>query len=198
MPRTTSGTFRIPRPQLLVGEGKLHLGLVPCIPDGGTTHVTTRHDKRRDRDTTLKRKYTVIEAAKVLGVGTDAVRKRVARGTVEHKRMDDTVYVWLDDGQDNGTNRWHDGGKNWDGAELLDAYRDQLDAYKDQVGYLRSQLDQERRANDENRRLLAALIQRVPELEAWTDPPTSSEAHEDGAQGPASGAGGPPQAHGGR
>ena len=135
----------------------------------------------------MKRKYTVIEAAKVLGVGTDAVRKRVARGTVEHERVDDTVYVWLD----NGTTGRRDGGTNGDGAELLDAYRDQLDAYKDQVGYLRSQLDQERRANAENRRLLAALIQRVPELEAGADPPATSEAYEDGAQGPANGAGGP-------
>jgi hypothetical protein len=132
----------------------------------------------------MKRRYTVIEAAKVLGVGTDAVRKRVARGTVEHERVDDTVYVWLDGGHDNGTNKEHDNGTNGDGAELLDAYRDQLDAYKDQVGYLRSQLDQERRANDENRRLLAALIQRVPELEAGAAQPTPSEAHEDGARSP--------------
>jgi hypothetical protein len=196
--RTTFGAFYILKSQLLVGEGKPHVGLVPCSPDGGTTHVTTRHDKRRDRGRTLKRKYTVIEAAKVLGVGTDAVRKRVARGTVEHERVEDTVYVWLDDRHANGTDIRHDGSTNGDGAELLDVYRDQLDAYKDQVGYLRSQLDQERRANDENRRLLAALIQRVPELEAGADPPTSSEAYEDGAQGPANGAGGPSQAHGGR
>ncbi len=139
----------------------------------------------------MKRRYTVIEAAKVLGVGTDAVRKRVARGTVEHERVDDAVYVWLDDRHDNGTTGRHDGGTNGDGAELLDAYRDQLDSYKDQVGYLRSQLDQERRANDENRRLLAALIQRVPELEAGATQPTSSEAHEDGAQEPTDSAGGP-------
>jgi hypothetical protein len=33
----------------------------------------------------LKRRYTIIEAAKALGVGTDAVRKRVARGTVEYE-----------------------------------------------------------------------------------------------------------------
>jgi hypothetical protein len=139
----------------------------------------------------LKRKYTVIEAAKVLGVGTDAVRKRVARGTVEHERVDDTVYVWLDDGHDNGTTGRRDGGTNGDGAELLDAYRDQLDTYKDQVGYLRSQLDQERRANDENRRLLAALIQRVPELEAPAETPVHPQPNEEPAQNAANGAGGP-------
>lgn len=135
----------------------------------------------------MKRRYTVIEAAKVLGVGTDAVRKRVARGTMEHERVDDTVYVWLEDTHANGTTGRHDDGTNGDGAGLLNAYRDQLDAYKDQVGYLRSQLDQERRANDENRRLLAALIQRVPELETGANPPTASEAHEDDAEEPANG-----------
>jgi hypothetical protein len=40
-----------------------------------------RRHKRQERTTTLKRRYMIIEAAKVLGVGTDALRKRVARGT---------------------------------------------------------------------------------------------------------------------
>ncbi len=50
----------------------------------------------------MKRRYTVIEAARGLGLGTDDVRKRVARGTVKHERVDDTVYVWLDVGHDDG------------------------------------------------------------------------------------------------
>ena len=127
----------------------------------------------------------------MLGVGTDAVRKRVARGTMEHKRVDDTVYVWLEDGHDNGTTQQHDSGTIGDGAGLLDAYRDQLDGYKDQVGYLRSQLDQERRANDENRRLLAALIQRVPELKAGANPPGHPEPSETAPEDAANGAAGP-------
>ena len=71
----------------------------------------------------MKRRYTIIEAAKALGVGTDAVRKRVARGTVEHEKVDNTVYVWLDNG--------HDGGTNGDGAELLEANR-----VSDEIGRL--------------------------------------------------------------
>lgn len=82
-----------------------------------------RRVKRYKGDTALKRRYTVIEAAKALGVGTDAVRKRVARGTVEHEKVDNTVYVWLDDG--------HDGGTNGDGAELLEANR-----VSDEIGRL--------------------------------------------------------------
>lgn len=139
----------------------------------------------------MKRRYTVIEAAKMLEVGTDAVRKRVARGTIEHERVDDTVYVWLDDGHDGGATSRHDGGTNGDGTELVAAYRDQLDGYKDQVRYLREQLDAERRANDENRRLLAALIQRVPELEAGPDVSAPSQAREEAPEPAANGAGGP-------
>jgi hypothetical protein len=143
--------------------------------------------KRQEGGTTLKRRYTVIEAAKVLGVGTDAVRKRVARDTIEHEKVDDTVYVWLDDGHDGGTTPRHDDDTSGDdgGAELLDAYREQLDAYKDQVHYLRDQLDAERRANDENRRLLAALLQRVPELEAAPgEPVLPFESRQEAAQEP--------------
>jgi hypothetical protein len=64
----------------------------------------------------LKRRYTVIGAARVLGAGTDAVRKWVARGTVEHEGADDTVYVGLDDGHDGGATYRHDNGANGGGG----------------------------------------------------------------------------------
>ena len=121
----------------------------------------------------MKRRYTIIEAAKALGVGTDAVRKRVARGTVEYEKVDNTVYVWLDNGHDDGTN----------GAELLEANRGQLDAYKNQVDYLRSSLDEEREARRRADTIIAQLTQanatlatRIPELEAPREAPGAPEA----------------------
>ena len=71
----------------------------------------------------MKRLYTFIEAAKALGVGTDAVRKRVGRGTVEHEKVDNTVSVV----QPNV----HDGGTNGDGAELLESNK-----VSDEIGRL--------------------------------------------------------------
>jgi hypothetical protein len=131
----------------------------------------------------LKHRYTVIEAASALGVGTDAVRKRVARGTIEHERTDGTVYVWLDDGHDDGTTDWHDDDANGDDSELLHAFRNQLDTYKDQVVFLRSSLEQEREARRRADTIIvqltqanAALAQRVPELEAPTSPEQPREA----------------------
>jgi hypothetical protein len=43
---------------------------------------------------------------------------------------------------------------------------DLVEVLKDQVQFLRNQLDAEREANRENRRLLAAALERIPELEA--------------------------------
>jgi excisionase family DNA binding protein len=38
------------------------------------------------KDTPTPKRYTVPEAAKILGVGTDAVRKRIARDTIPYER----------------------------------------------------------------------------------------------------------------
>ena len=39
-----------------------------------------------DKDTPTTKRYTVPEAAKTLGIGTDAARKRVSRGTITHDK----------------------------------------------------------------------------------------------------------------
>jgi hypothetical protein len=36
------------------------------------------------------------------GIGTDAVRKRIARGSLEYSRENGSVRVWLDDGGTEG------------------------------------------------------------------------------------------------
>lgn len=47
---------------------------------------------------------TVAEAAKVLGISPEAVRKRIARGTLEADKLDgETWTVYLDDGAPSGT-----------------------------------------------------------------------------------------------
>lgn len=93
-------------------------------------------------------------AARELGISTDAVRKRIARGSLESDRPNGHVLVWLDG---SGTEAGHDAWGEDRGAlvEML----------IDQVTYLRSQLDQERQAHAEARRIIGGLVQRVPELE---------------------------------
>jgi len=100
------------------------------------------------------------EAAETLGVTSEAVRKRVRRGTLaSEKHEDGRVLVWVDTRSDGGSDAGYDGrvGRGYD--ELLEEVRDR-------VRYLEKQLDEEREANRENRRIIAGLVQRVPELEA--------------------------------
>jgi hypothetical protein len=100
------------------------------------------------------------EAAETLGVTSEAVRKRVRRGTLaSEKHEDGRVLVWVDAGSDSGS----DGGYD---ERVGRGYDELLDEVRDRVRYLEKQLDEEREANRENRRIIAGLVQRVPELEA--------------------------------
>jgi hypothetical protein len=98
---------------------------------------------------------TTREAAEALGISVEAVRKRIERDQLVHERVDNRVYVYLDE------NRTESGPDvEGEGAGAL------VESLQDQVSYLREQLAEERRANDENRRLLLAALERIPQLEA--------------------------------
>jgi hypothetical protein len=71
----------------------------------------------------------VGEAAQELGISTDAVRKRIARGSLRSDRENGSVRVWLDDGRSEA------GREAQVDSEVL------VESLRDQVGYLRSQLD---------------------------------------------------------
>jgi hypothetical protein len=105
-------------------------------------------------------RVTIREAAHRLGVTEAAIRKRIQRGSLgKELGGDGRVYVYLDLSQDMS----HP--ESQVDREAL------LEAKEETIRTLREQLEAERRANEENRRLLAALIQRVPELEAPQEPP---------------------------
>jgi hypothetical protein len=107
----------------------------------------------------------VGEAALELGISTDALRKRIARGTVESRRHNGAVLVWLDDG-------WTEAGREAQvDSEAL------VESLQDQVHYLRSVLKEEREARRRADTIIAQLTQanaalssRVPEL-----PPAPSQ-----------------------
>jgi hypothetical protein len=118
------------------------------------------------------RRVTLTEAAQVLGVSKEAVRKRVSRGTLPSDVGEDgRRYVYLDAVGDAGPpGGLH--GETWPpgGIHRHDA-RDEL------ISTLRDQLEAEREANRENRRIIAALASRIPEIEPPRDerePPESA------------------------
>jgi predicted RNase H-like nuclease (RuvC/YqgF family) len=106
-------------------------------------------------------RYTVTEAARILDVGTDAVRKRIQRNTIKHERIDGTVYVWLDtdeperDDLDKRHDQRLDIGVTY---ELVESYREQVEAYRDQVEFLRRELERKDT-------IIMSMTQRIPELE---------------------------------
>jgi hypothetical protein len=127
---------------------------------------------------TDRKAYTVPEAARILGVGTDAVRKRVARGTIESELVGDRRYVYLPDtGHDEGRDEGHD-----TASPAL------VEELHDRVRSLEKMLAEERQARTEEQRrhdtLMAQLMQRIPELEPAERPPEATETATDGEPEP--------------
>jgi hypothetical protein len=125
-------------------------------------------------DQTTDRRVTVAEAAALLGLSEGAVRSRLKRGTLrKEKAKDGKVLVVL--ASEGSTGR-----STTDSDQTTtDQTADQgtlVEVLREQLAYLRDQLDHEREANRENRRIIAGLVQRVPELEPpKEDPPSGSQ-----------------------
>jgi hypothetical protein len=126
-----------------------------------------------------RRRLDVREAAEVLGTTVDAVRKRIARGSLEAEKEDGTVYVWLDTGQPM--------------AGQVDGSGELVEELRSRVRFVERQLEAERQAHSEARRLLAAALERIPpQLEAPERPPESPSE----ATGPPDSGGVPPASGG--
>lgn len=126
------------------------------LDNGKATNRDGPQDRRTDAggsdDTTtrLGTRYTVQEAAEILGASVDAVRGRIRRGTLDSMRVDGIVYVLLDE-----TSRDQPADPNQ--SELL--------------GELRDQINWLRREVERKDTIIMALTQRVPELEAPANKP---------------------------
>jgi hypothetical protein len=113
------------------------------------------------------------DAAQVLGISKEAVRKRVKRGTLPSDVGEDgRRYVYLDAGGDAGPPH---------GGAVPGPYdpRDEL------IATLKEQLEAERNAHAETRRITYTLAQRSHELEAGTprDEPHGTETVSEGEPG---------------
>jgi excisionase family DNA binding protein len=117
---------------------------------------------------------TVEDAAKLLGVSIDAIRKRIERGTLRSEKVDGTRYVFLDaDMSEKDTDRTrHD----TDMTALVASMQDQIDTLKQE---LEDWKEQARRKDH----LLAAALERIPQIEA---PQEHSESPVSPPEGPSS------------
>jgi hypothetical protein len=118
----------------------------------------------------------VPEAAGVLGISADAVRSRIKRGTLRTVREGGRVFVVLV-----GTDRAQPTNR----PRATSQPTDPSDDLREQVAYLREQLRREQEAHGEARRIIAGLVQRIPELEAPQEqPPETRESPETPSEGP--------------
>ncbi len=134
------------------------------------------HRSDQDRPQGGLDRLTVAEAAERLGVTQDAVRKRMARGTIRHVREDGRLYVYLDtferasktvqdEGQADASNTVQDVGQ--------DRY---IAALEDQVQFLRRELERKDA-------ILLRLTERIPELEAVQEPRGAPETAREASEG---------------
>ena len=137
-------------------------------------------------DQTTDRRVTVAQAAVLLGLSEDAVRSRLKRGTLgKEKDADGTVFVVMGANGRPGrptTNADRPTTGQTTDQNALALMQAHLDSLGEQLTYVRDQLDQEREANRENRRIIAGLVQRVPELEAPRNGHETAPAGPDGEE----------------
>jgi excisionase family DNA binding protein len=119
----------------------------------------------------LDRALTVAQAAEVLGVSQDAVRKRIRRGTIQSGRDESgRVYVYVP-----ASETVHKTGQ--DTSQPQSDTTALISAKDETIAALRDQLEAERQAHAEARRLLMAALERIPpQLEAPSEPPQSPES----------------------
>src|SRR5829696_4185285 len=118
-----------------------------------------------------RQRVDLQEAAEILGISSDAVRKRAKRGTLAHETgSDGKLYVWVDNGDPDRRTPPHD-----DRDELVEFLRAELAAWQEEA-----------RRKDH---IIAALTERIPAIEAPASPetresPETASAPAEGGEAP--------------
>jgi hypothetical protein len=123
-----------------------------------------------------RRRVDLQTAAQLLGTSSDAVRKRAKRGNIDYETgADGRLYVWVDTGQTTDYPNREDFFGTEGGLHYIQ-HKELVEELRERVRFLERQVEEEREANRENRRLLAAALERIPEIEAPRGEPDSPES----------------------
>ena len=126
-------------------------------------------------------RLTIQQAARRLGISEGAVRKRVARGSLEHDKEDDgRVYVYLDARGRRGVDVGQDEGVDPNSSALISRL-------ESEVAFLR---DQVRRQQEIIAQQAVTMRQLTAATQETSETPETAEEAPDRAE-PHSGAGGP-------
>lgn len=113
----------------------------------------------------------VGEAARELGISTDAVRKRIARGSLESDRPNGNVLVWLDEGGPEAGRE-----AQVDGGALLEAKDETIRLLEEQLRLRAEEIQRRDVIISQLTQATSNLTDRLRELEA---PQAPSETEED-------------------
>ena len=138
-------------------------------------------DRSRTEHEAGRRRATVAEAAEILGITAEAVRTRIKRGRLDSvkvpPRPGGTVYVLLEADQARPNNDPTLQGQDQTADQTpFDAHNELVEELRDRVRYLERQVEEERDARRRADTLLAQLMQRIPELEAPSEPRESPQS----------------------
>jgi excisionase family DNA binding protein len=147
------------------------------------THDMTRQDgdmPTQDYDMTTSGHVTVEEAARLLDVSVDAVRKRIERGTLSSEKVGKTRYVFLDDImiQQDADRARHDSGPEADRTQHDTDMTALVASMQDQIDTLKQKLQDRKEEARRKDAILMTMAQRIPELEAPREESASPEARE--------------------
>ena len=133
-------------------------------------------DTTRDGGGQRLERLSVAQAARALGLTESGVRKRVSRGTLPHERDENgTVWVFVDPLETvSGTP--FDNAVDEERDTVLDTLRDQVATLKDQVRYLQAE-------GERKDAIIMTMAQRIPELEAPSEPREAPETASAPAEG---------------
>ena len=134
----------------------------------------TGQDGQQDRPQDVLDRLTVAQAADRLGVTQDAVRKRIARGTIRHEKdYEGRIFVYLDTFESESKID-QDNGQGGESKTVSDVDQDKYTrSLEDQIDFLRRELERKDT-------IIMSLTQRIPELEAS---PEQREAHMTASEG---------------
>ena len=148
-------------------------------------HDSDQHGTGRESGT----RASVYEAAEILGVTVDAIRKRVQRGTIPHQK-DESGRVWVVLEAASTVQDATGNSPDEPSGAVQDGEQDELvSTLQEQVGFLKEELtarnEELRRREEEHREesrrkdhLLAAALERIPEL----PPPAASQETSNGSE----------------